>query len=50
MRTRRISIRDYHLDLSKYAGQTVKLRLHQRDVTGKAPGAAYWQKAEIRAT
>jgi hypothetical protein len=39
--------RKFHLDLSKYAGQTVNLRLYQWYVNGKAPGSAYWQKAEI---
>ncbi len=40
--------RDFHLDLSKYAGRTVKLRLYHWLVDGKAPGSAYWRKVEVR--
>ena len=40
--------REFHLDLSKYAGQASKLRLYHWLVPGKLPGSAYWRKAEIR--
>ena len=40
--------REFHLDLSKYAGQTVTLRLFHWFAYGKPPGSAYWKKAEIR--
>jgi hypothetical protein len=35
------------LDLSKYAGQTVKLRLYQWLVPNAIPGAAYWRSASV---
>jgi hypothetical protein len=40
--------RDFHFDLSKYAGQTVTLRLYHWLVDGKSPGSAYWRTAEVR--
>lgn len=40
--------REFHLDLSKYAGQAVELRLYHWLVDRKPPGSAYWRKAEIR--
>lgn len=40
--------REFHLDLSAYAGHAVTLRLYQWLVDGKPPGSAYWRKAEIR--
>jgi hypothetical protein len=39
---------DVHIDLSKYAGQNVKIRLYQWLVDSKAPGSAYWRSAEVR--
>jgi hypothetical protein len=39
--------REFHLDLSNYAGQAVTLRLYHWLKGGKAPGSAYWHKAEI---
>jgi hypothetical protein len=39
--------REFYLDLSKYAGQAVELRLYHWLVDGKPPGSAYWRKAEI---
>ena len=35
------------LDLSKYAGKTVKLRLYQWLVPNRIPGAAYWRTAHV---
>jgi hypothetical protein len=40
--------REFHLDLSKYAGQAVRLRLYHWLIDGKPPGSAYWRKAEVR--
>jgi ADP-ribosylglycohydrolase len=40
--------REFHLDLSKFSGQTVTLRLYHWLEGGKPPGSAYWRKAEIR--
>ncbi len=45
-----VQYRDFHVDLSKYAGQTVRLRLYHWLVDGKAPGSAHWKKAELRTT
>ena len=35
------------LDLSKYAGKTVRLRLYHWLVAASAPGAAYWRPVRI---
>ncbi len=40
--------RDFYIDLTKHAGQAVKLRLYHWLVDGKAPGSAYWKKIEMR--
>jgi len=39
--------RDFHIDLTRYAGQQVNLRLYHWLVDGKAPGSAYWKKIEM---
>jgi hypothetical protein len=35
------------LDLSKYAGKTVTLRMYHWLVDGRPPGSAYWRSAEV---
>jgi hypothetical protein len=40
--------RDLGVDLQKYSGQKVHLRLYHWLVDGKVPGSAYWKQAEIR--
>ncbi|MHB8655910.1 MAG: ADP-ribosylglycohydrolase family protein [Terriglobia bacterium] len=44
-----VQYQDLHVDLSKYGGQSVKLRLYHWLVQGKAPGSAYWKTVEVRA-
>jgi ADP-ribosylglycohydrolase len=39
---------DLQADLSKYAGQTVKVRLYRCLLDGNALGSAYWRTAEVR--
>lgn len=36
-----------NVDLSKYAGKSVKLRLYQWLVNNRIPGAAYWRSAKV---
>lgn len=40
--------REFQIDLSKLAGQSVRLRLYHWLIDGKPPASAYWQKAEIQ--
>ncbi|MGH8337393.1 MAG: hypothetical protein ACRETL_11370, partial [Gammaproteobacteria bacterium] len=35
------------VDLSKYAGKSVKLRLYQWLLYDRVPGAAYWRSARV---
>jgi hypothetical protein len=35
------------VDLSKYAGKTVKLRLYQALVPNAIPGSAYWRSVNV---
>lgn len=40
---------DVQVDLSKYAGESVKLRLYHWLIVGQTPGSAYWRSVEVRA-
>jgi len=40
--------REFQIDLSKLAGQSVRLRLYHWLIDGKPPVSAYWRKAEIQ--
>ncbi|MGA7920900.1 MAG: ADP-ribosylglycohydrolase family protein [Candidatus Acidiferrales bacterium] len=39
---------DVYVDLSKYAGQNVKIRLYHWFANDNAPGSAYWKTVEVR--
>ncbi|MEJ2010548.1 MAG: ADP-ribosylglycohydrolase family protein [Acidobacteriota bacterium] len=46
--TREAQYQDLDADLSKYAGQTVRVRLYHWLVDGQPPGSAYWKSVEVR--
>jgi hypothetical protein len=41
------SWKEVSLDLSPYAGRTVRLRLYQWPVANRIPGSAYWRSVRI---
>jgi hypothetical protein len=43
-----VRYRDLHVDLAKYAGQAVTVRLYQWLVDGELPGSAFWKTVEVR--
>lgn len=44
-----IQYQDLHVDLSRYAGWKVVVRLYHWLVDGKPPASAYWKTADVRA-